>query len=106
MRKSEAQQLQDSSVKILIGYLLSSFFGGLLFAILAMRAKRRGKTVFWWFLASLIFIGVFGFLSYALFKTDSPTNNPGYYYLGLSSLVANALAFLLLVITLLFVRRP
>jgi heme A synthase len=74
--------------------------GGLLFSILALRAKRKQKTVFWWFLLSLIFIAIFGFLSYTLVLTSSPTKDSSYYYLGMVSLVSNSIALIILIATL------
>jgi heme A synthase len=74
--------------------------GGLLFSILALRAKRKQKTVFWWFLLSLIFIAIFGFLSYSMVLTSNPTQDSIYYYIGAISLVSNSIALIILIATL------
>jgi hypothetical protein len=89
-----------SPLRTLLLFLLSSCLGGLLFSILALRAKRKQKTVFWWFLLSLIFIAIFGFLSYTLVLTSSPTKDSSYYYLGMVSLVSNSFALIILIATL------
>jgi len=85
---------------LLIIYLLSSFFSGLVFAILALRAKKRGNTVLWWFLLSIICIGLFSFISYSLVYSSSPKKDAIYFYLGLSTLATNGIACLVLIRTL------
>jgi len=82
---------------LLVIYLLSSFISGLVFAILALRAKKRGDTAFWWFLLSIICIGLFSFISYSLVYTSSTSKDVFYFYLGLSTLATNAIAVLVLI---------
>jgi peptidoglycan/LPS O-acetylase OafA/YrhL len=94
------KQNKDYSLAMVILYLIFSFLGGLTFSILALRAKRNNKTVFWWFLLALIFIGLFGVLSYSFVITSGPAKDPGWYYLGLSTLVANGIAVFILLVTL------
>jgi hypothetical protein len=94
------KQNKDYSLAMVILYLIFSFLGGLTFSILALRAKRNNKTVFWWFLLALIFIGFFGLISYSLVFTSGPNKDAGWYYLGLSTLVANGIAVFILVVTL------
>ena len=48
----------------------------------------------------LIFIAIFGFLSYTLVLTSSPTKDFSYYYLGIVSLVSNLIALIILITTL------
>ena len=87
-------------ILLLVIYLLSSFFSGLVFAILALRAKKRGNTALWWFLLSIICIGLFSFISYSLVYTSSPKKDAFYFYLGLSTLITNGVAAIVLVNTL------
>jgi hypothetical protein len=93
-------QNKDHSFLILVLYLLFSFLGGLSFSLLALRAKRRNKTVFWWFILAIIFIFFFGLISYSLVVTSSPIKDAGWYYLGISTLVANGVAVFILIVTL------
>ncbi len=90
----------DSPLLLLFLYLFCSFLGGLLFSILALRAKKRQKTAMWWFLCSVIFISIFSYISCAFVSVSSPTKDAFYYYLGLSTLVSNGIAVFILVITL------
>lgn len=96
----KTKQPKDYSITMVILYLIFSFLGGLTFSILALRAKRKNKTVFWWFLLALIFIGVFVILSYSFVLTSGPNKDAGWYYLGLSTLVANGIATFILFATL------
>jgi hypothetical protein len=89
-----------SPIFLFLLYLFSSFFSGLLFSILALRAKSRNKTSFWWGLLSLICIVFFSVLSFSLFKTSSPIKDVVYYYVGLGSLITNSIAIVLLLITI------
>ncbi len=89
-----------SPIFLLLLYLFSSFFSGLLFSILALRAKSRNKTSFWWGLLSLICIVFFSVLSFSLFKTSSPNKDVVYYYVGLGSLITNSIAIALLILTI------
>jgi hypothetical protein len=98
------QKNKDYSLLIVILYLLLSFFGGLTFSILALRAKKNNNTVFWWFLLALVFIGIFGLISYSLVITSSAKKDAGWYYLGISTIIANCLACLILIVTL--IKKP
>jgi len=88
-----------SPVLLLFVYLISSFFSGLLFSIFAYRAKSRNRNSFWWGLLSLICIAVFSVLSFSLFRTSSPNHDAVYFYIGFGSLITNAMALLILLIT-------
>lgn len=96
----ESKQNKNYSLLTAILYLVFSFLGGLTFSILALRAKRNNNTVFWWFILALIFIGFFGVLSFSLVFTSGPGKDAGWYYLGLSTLFANGIALLILIVTL------
>jgi len=91
---------KDFSLAFVILYLLFSLMGGLAFSILAFRAKKNNKTVFWWFLLSLCFIAIFCTISYSLVITSGPNKDAGWYYLGVSTLCANALALFILLLTI------
>ncbi len=98
MRRKQVKK--DYSLLLVLLYLLLSFFAAITFSIFALKAKRNNKTVFWWFLLALIFIGLFGLISYSLVLTSSLKKDAGWYYLGFSSLIANAIALFVLLITL------
>ena len=91
----------QTSLLILLGYLISSIFAGLIFSGLAMRAKSNGGTGIGWGLLSLICIAIFGYMGYAVYFTSSPTVDPFWYYFGITSLIANSLAALILLLTIL-----
>jgi uncharacterized membrane protein len=96
--------------KIKVGIILVltvSLLGGLIPAVLALRAKRNGFVVFWWFLFSLLITGYFMHLSTSLVTDNSPEGDEIEilkYYFGLITLVFNGISslFLLLVI---FIRK-
>lgn len=94
-----------SPLKFLVFYLSFSFFLGLIFSVLACRAKYKGNTYFWWWLLSIVCISLFSFISYIFFKTSSPTKDVIYYYLGLSTLIANVLAVFILISTLIISKK-
>ena len=91
----------QTSLIILLGYLISSIFAGLIFSALAMRAKSNGGTGIGWGLLSLICIAFFGYMGYAVYFTSSPSVDSFWYYFGITSLIANALAVLILLLTIL-----
>jgi len=82
-------------------YILSSFFSGLVFAIVALIAKKKGKIYIWKLLLSIICIILFSILSYSLVYTSSPKKDAFYFYLGLSSLISNVIAVFVLIRTFL-----
>jgi len=103
-RRKPNNSIPAGSWTILILYLVSSFFGALIFSLLAFRAKRNHKNPLWWILLSLIFMIVFGYVSWALFKTSSPKHDAFWYYLGLSTLISNGIALFNIVSTI-FTKR-
>jgi hypothetical protein len=94
----------NGSLKFVILYLLLSFFAGLAFSILAYRSRKKGKYGFGWMFLALCCILFFGILAFSLFKTSSVKVDVGWYYLGLSTLVSNGIAILIIIITL-FTKR-
>jgi uncharacterized protein with PQ loop repeat len=94
----------NGSLKFVILYLLLSFFAGLAFSILAYKSRKIGKYGFGWMFLALCCNLFFGILAFSLFKTSSVKVDVGYYYLGLSTLVSNGIAILIIVITL-FTKR-
>lgn len=101
--KKEKQVSSDagSPLLLLVIYLLSSFFGAFLFSILALRAKRKGETVWGWLLLSLLFILIFSVLSYSIVATSSPTKDSVYFFVGVLSLASNFIALVILTYALL-----
>ena len=91
----------QTSLIILMGYIISSIFAGLIFSVLAMRAKSNGGSGIGWGILSLLCIAFFGYMGYAFFFTSSPTKDPFWFYFGITSLIANALAALILLFTIL-----
>jgi hypothetical protein len=104
MSKSKNNGTSRTSAIILIGYLISSVFAGLIFSGIALRSRNQGNTGIGWGLLSLVCIGIFGFMGYAFFKTSSPLSDAFYYYLGIVTLVANSLALIILFLAF-FKRR-
>ena len=101
MNNKQDNGTSKTSFILLVGYLLSSIFAGLLFSGLAMRAKSNGGTGIGWGLLSLICIAIFGYMGYAVYFTSSPTVDSFWYYLGITSLIANSIAVLILLLTIL-----
>lgn len=93
------------SLAIVIVYLISSFFASFIFSCLAFRSRKNGNGAWGWIFLSLVCSILFGYLSLAFVETSSPTHDKGWYYLGLSTLVSNAISMLILVF-LFFVKRP
>lgn len=97
-------EMAGTSLWIVLLYLVSSFLSALLFSILLWRARGQGRAGIGWMLLTLVAAGVFGTIAYSLVINSSSTHDAGWYYLGLATLVANALALLILVLAL-FSRR-
>jgi len=104
MTNSSNNGTSKTSMTMLIVYLISSLLGGLIFSGLALRAKNNGGSGIGWAILSLIFIAIFGYLGYAYYYTSSPTKDPFWYYLGITTLVANSLA-LFIVLVVIFKRK-
>ena len=101
MNDKQDNGTSKTSLILLVGYLLSSIFAGLIFSGLAMKAKSNGGSGIGWGVLSLICIAFFGYLGYAVYFTSSPTVDPFWYYFGITSLIANSLAALILLLTIL-----
>lgn len=100
MKNSEHSQQSKTSLWIIVLYLISSVFAGLIFSLLALNAKSKGNLTIVWFLLSLLCVAGFGYLGLGFYKTSSATIDPFYYYLGLTTLVSNGLALFFLVLTI------
>lgn len=100
MSENHSSTDKNSPLLFLFIYLFFSFFTGLIFSILSLRAKKRGKTYGWWWILSLGCICCFSFIAYIFISTSTPRFDPVYYYLGLSTLSTNVFAFIILIITL------
>jgi hypothetical protein len=92
------------SLAIVIVYLISSFFASFIFSCLAFRSRKNGKGGWGWIVLSLVCVVIFGYLSLAFIKTSSPTHDKGWYYLGCSTLVSNAISMLILFFSF-FIKR-
>ena len=101
MNNKQDNGTSKTSFILLVGYLLSTIFAGLIFSGLAMRAKSNGGTGIGWGLLSLICIAIFGYMGYAIYFTSSPSVDSFWYYFGITSLIANAIALLILLLTIL-----
>jgi hypothetical protein len=104
MTDSSSKGTSKTSMIMLLGYLISSVFAGLIFSFLAMRSKSNGGSVFGWGILSLLCIAFFGYMGYAVYFTSSPTKDPFWFYFGITSLVSNGLA-LFIVLLAIFKRR-
>jgi zinc transporter ZupT len=101
MSNKQGNGTSQTSLIILLGYIVSSIFAGLIFSVLAMRAKSNGGSGIGWGLLSLLCIAFFGYMGYAVYFTSSPSVDSFCYYFGITSLIANALAALILLFTIL-----
>lgn len=99
-KEKHATSSTGSPLLLLALYLVSSFFGALIFSVLALKAKKKGKTIFWWYLLAIIFIAIFSILSYSLMATSSPSNDAPYFYVGTVGLTSNLIALLVLIYVL------
>lgn len=100
---------QSNDVRnLMLKILAISLLGGLIPALLALRAKRRGKVVFWWYLLSLIITVGFLILSSFMFKGYSPEVDDTefmLYYYAIITLIFNAISAFILFIVL-FIHKP
>ncbi len=101
MNDKQDNGISKTSFILLVGYLISSIFAGLIFSGLAMKAKSNGGSGIGWGILSLICIVFFGYLGYAIYFTSSPTVDSFWYYFGITSLIANSLAAVILLLTIL-----
>lgn len=97
-------EVSGTSLWMVILYLLSSFFSALIFSILFLKARGKGRGGIGWLLLTLLAAGVFGTISYSLVFTSGPGNDAGWFYLGLSTLLANGVALLILFLSM-FIKR-
>ena len=86
-------------------YLLSSFFSALIFSILYMKARGQGRGGIGWLLLTILAAGVFGTIGYSLVFTSAPSHDAGWYYMGLSTVVANGAALVILFLSLFIKAR-
>jgi hypothetical protein len=100
MTNSSSKGTGKTSMIMLIVYLLSSVFAGLIFSFLAMKAKSEGGSAIGWGILSFICIGIFGYIGCGLIITSSPTSDSFWYYFGIISMISNALALLILILAL------
>jgi hypothetical protein len=96
MTDSSSKGTSKISLILTVIYLVSSVFAGLIFSGLAVRSRSNGGSGLGWGILSLICIVFFGFLGYSFCHTSSPSHDAFYYYLGIVTLIANSLAFLIL----------
>jgi hypothetical protein len=99
MKNNPAELNSNFSIKLMLFYLLSSFFGGLLFSILSYRSRKKGNAGFGWIILSIVFIVIFSYISFALYKTSSANHDAFWYYLSLSTIAANSIALFILLMS-------
>jgi hypothetical protein len=104
MTDSTSKGTSRTSMIMLLGYLLSSIFAGLIFSILAMRSKMNGGSGIGWGILSLLCVGFFGYLGFGLYRTSSPFVDPLWYYFGIITLASNGLAIFITFLAI-FKRR-
>ncbi len=104
MKNSQRDLNSNFSIKLILFYFLSSFFGGLLFSILSYRSRKKGNTGLGWILLSIVFIVIFSYISFALYKTSSAYHDAFWYYLSLSTFATNSAALFILLISI-FLNR-
>jgi hypothetical protein len=92
------------SMAIVIVYLISSFFASIIFSCLAFQSRKNGNGGWGWIILSLVCVVIFGYLSLAFIETSSPTHDKGWYYLGCSTLVSNAISMFIMFFSL-FIKR-
>lgn len=86
-----------SSARFVLVYLVLSIFSALVFSVLYRRAVNKGGKGIIWFILTVVCAALYGTIGYSLVLTSSPTVDSGYYYLGLTTLISNGLAVLVLV---------
>lgn len=89
-----------TSMIMLIVYLLSSVFAGLIFSFLAMKSKSTGGSAIGWGILSILCIGIFGYAGYGFYLTSSPTVDIFWYYFGITSMISNSLALIIIILAL------
>ena len=104
MTRKNTDNTSSTSLAMVVIYLISSFFAGLIFSILAFRSRKNGRSGIGWIILSLLCISIFGFISYSLIYTSSPHKDAGWYWLGISTLIANGIA-VLVVLKSFFVQK-
>ena len=104
MTDSSSKGTSKTSMIMLLGYLISSVFAGLIFSFLAMRSKSNGGSGIGWGILSLLCIAFFGYMGYALYFTSSPTKDPFWFYFGITSLVSNGLALFIVLLAIFKLR--
>lgn len=101
MTDSSSKGTSRTSLIMLLCYLISSVFAGLIFSFLAMRSKMNGGTGIGWGILSLLCIGIFGYLGYGFYKTSSPSVDSFWYYFGIVSLISNGFALFIVLLAIL-----
>lgn len=95
-RKPSNTASGKGSLVIIIVYLVLSIFSALVFSVLFRKSVSSGKKGIGWFILTILSVAFYGFLAYSLVVTSSPQKDAGYYWIGITTLITNSLALILL----------
>jgi hypothetical protein len=96
VRQKRNNQSRTSWIIVLL-YLFLSIFAALVFSILYRRSVNKGKKGIVWIVFAVLCALFYGTIAFSLVVTSSPNIDAGYFWLGVITLVSNALALLLLI---------
>jgi|GEM_PF-6096504 len=91
-----SNQSQTSWIIVLL-YLFLSIFAALVFSILYRRSINKGKKGILWIVFAVLCALFYGTIALSLVVTSSPNVDAGYFWLGIVTLVSNALALILII---------
>jgi len=96
-RRKKGDASMSGGATFIFLYLLLSIFSALVFSILFRRSINKGNGGIGWLLLTVVSAFFYGVIAVAFIKTSSPNKDAGYFWLGCITLLANAVALLLLV---------
>jgi predicted permease len=96
VRQKRNNQSRTSWIIVLL-YLFLSIFAALVFSILYRRSINKGKKGVVWIVFAVLCALFYGTIALSLVVTSSPNVDAGYFWLGVATLVSNALALLLII---------
>jgi predicted permease len=96
VRQKRNNQSRTSWIIVLL-YLFLSIFAALVFSILYRRSINKGKKGIVWIVFAVLCALFYGTIALSLVVTSSPNVDAGYFWLGVATLVSNALALLLII---------
>jgi quinol-cytochrome oxidoreductase complex cytochrome b subunit len=96
VRQKRNNQSRTSWIIVLL-YLFLSIFAALVFSILYRRSVNKGKKGIVWIVFAVLCALFYGTIALSLVVTSSPNLDAGYFWIGIITLVSNALALLLII---------